>query len=466
MQENGLQRAIFFLESWLAYRAEHVNHVGFSVAVYKDEQVIFSRAYGHTDTEAGKALTTNHSFNMASQTKMLTAALIMHLAEERKIILDEPAVTYLPWLKRHPDRRFQRIKVRHLLAHSSGIRREAPRADYWGFTQEFPTKKDHIRSVLSQNLGFFPGRKVKYSNLGYSLLGLVIESVTGQPYRSYLNQVLALLNLNLKPHTLAGKDVVTGYGWPYRHQRLPIHHMEHDPRAMASVTGVYTTPETMCRLIATLFMHENDLLSKKSKETMWQTQSQVKQGYDLGVEFGYGHEIHHISSRRIVGHSGHAGGHMTATFYDPERHLAVSVAANARDLPSDSVARGIFDAILFYLPKSDVDSKKIPLDTLKFEGRFINELSTIQVVQGVNKLVMIDPDDWESFSWCEELEVIDDKTLRFVTKGSLYNEGELVEYMYSNNKLTCIRLAGQTLLPEATFNVVLSKNLARGVNRG
>lgn len=445
MSPTAVTHAVSFLDSWLAYRAKHTDIPGLSVAVLVKDEIIFSRAYGFADVERRIPLTVDHLFNIASQTKMLTGVAILQLAEQRKLSLDEPALTYLPWLADHKDARFQSITIRHLLNHTTGMARSSHNNNYWLFKTSFPTRAQLRRIVLQSPLAFAPGEKVKYSNVGFGLLGLIIENVSKMTFEKYVNtNVLRPLKLpgtalDFKP--ALANQIPVGYGMSFEGRREPV-----VPRlslkSFMPAAGLHASSATMCRFASALFEGNQKILSDTLKQQMFQTQSVVKSGYNEGEAFGLGCMIQLAGERRLVGHDAHTGGHITTTFFDPAGKIAVSVSCNSRNSQQTCILRGIFGVLDFFMQASPSDAFS------PFNVRLINELASVQIVHSGNKIVAIDPDDWEPFWWYETLEKVDDKTLQVVTDGSIHNFGELVQYYYQKDKLHHVKFAGITMLPD------------------
>ena len=156
-----------------------------------DDDGSFGNA-GLKDNRDGLAFTPGTRFHVGSLTKTLLATGVLRLATEGRVDLDAPAIRYLPDLfPGDPPAGFSDISVRHLLDHTSGLND----AHMWQMFSEQadpdaplsaafrnPEKQLRVRSV--------PGSQFSYSNQGYTLLGMVVESVTGTRYEAYLDEHL------------------------------------------------------------------------------------------------------------------------------------------------------------------------------------------------------------------------------------------------------------------------------------
>ena len=171
---------------------------GASLALAKDGKLLLARGYGYADKDRQEAMTPQNLFRMGSINKTLTAVMVLKLAEDGKLKLDDPV---LPLFEKAgivstppADPRARDIRIRHLLQHSGGFDRERsgdpffqPRLREVARRQGVsPVSCDAIiRDSLQEKLDFAPGERFAYSNTGYCMLGRIVETVTGEPYRAF-----------------------------------------------------------------------------------------------------------------------------------------------------------------------------------------------------------------------------------------------------------------------------------------
>lgn len=192
------------------FLAEH-KVPGAALAVTRRGKVIYSRGFGFADPEKQLPVQPDALFRIASVSKPLTAVAVLQLVDAKKVVLEDPVLKYVR-LKPHlaagaePDPRWKTITVRQCLQHTGGWDRATkggfdpigiPRqiADALGTTPPVPPE-DVIRYMLGRPLDFAPGTRYAYSNLGYLLLGRVIETASGRKYEEYVRTgVLAPLGV-------------------------------------------------------------------------------------------------------------------------------------------------------------------------------------------------------------------------------------------------------------------------------
>jgi len=153
---------------------------GCSLGISQDGAVVYERGYGMANLEYGLAITPQSVFNAESITKQFTAMAILLLAQRGQLSLDDEARTYITEL---PDYGGP-LTIRHLLTHTSGLR------DVWQLHMLAEprdwTSEDDLRLLgRQQALNSPPGTAFEYLNFGYSVLGLIVERVSGQSLRTF-----------------------------------------------------------------------------------------------------------------------------------------------------------------------------------------------------------------------------------------------------------------------------------------
>ncbi|HWZ65887.1 MAG TPA: serine hydrolase [Patescibacteria group bacterium] len=449
MNTTALDRALTFLDSWLAFRFRQLDLPGLSIAVYSGNQIVFSQAYGMANLERGEQLTSNHLFGVASQSKLFTSTAIMQLVGRGKLVLDTPVTYYLPWLSTHHDPRVQGITIRQLLSHQSGLMRDGQNADFWQLQRPFPTIARLRREVLAAEIVTTPRVAVKYSNMGFALLGQVVQAVTGQTYARYITEhIIRPLGLNSTVADYSSRiasRLATGYSTPFEQLRSPLLNTR-STGAFAGATGVHSTPEDMCRFAAAHFADNDTILDNALKEEM-QRAWQPKTDNPI-THFGLGCQIATIGSRRVIGHSGHMLGYLSATYFDPKQKLAVSVMANCKDAPSVQAVYGIFETLDFFANNA---GQPTPTSLARLNVRLCSKLSSVEIVATKKRIVAIDPDDWRPFNWAEELKLRTPNILQIATKRNVFTEGELIHYIFDREAVRAVRYAGYTMLPEHDY---------------
>ncbi|MFN8021651.1 MAG: serine hydrolase domain-containing protein [Acidimicrobiales bacterium] len=427
ISRDAVSDACAYFDQWLAFQRRQWRVPGVQAAVLHDDEVVLSTAHGVSSVETGEPLTTDHLFRIASHSKTFTATCVMQLVEMGLLRLDDTVGHWLDGLSGAP---IAGVTLRELMAHAGGVVRDGWDGDFWQLFHAFPDDDELVRiagdasSVLPRNERF------KYSNIGYSLLGMVIAEASGRPYNSYVaEEVVVRLGLRntgpeLDPsraHEYAGGHAALDYA----DARLPIEHV--DTHAMASATGFYSTASDVVRYAAAHFHGDDRLLSDDSKRQMQKTEWEVEG--TGGTSYGLGFAISTIGTRRVLGHGGGYPGHITRTYFDPVDRLAVSVLTNAIDGP----AMGMAGAGISLIDLAAKGPGRSADDRSRFCGRFATLWGTFDVVDLNGTLYQLTPSLADPTASYAVLEVDDDRTLRIARSNGYGSRGEVLAYTFDDD---------------------------------
>jgi CubicO group peptidase (beta-lactamase class C family) len=313
---------------------------GAVVAVVEDGTIVFQQAYGFANLESDTPMTTRSIFEIASLTKQFTAAAILLLVDEGKLRLDDLLSVYID----NTPAAWQRITIRHLLTHTSGLDISAmPRMD--GSAPLAISRKQALDFILQQPMFTATGRTGWYSDAGYVLLGMVIEKVSGQSYREFIIQrvftPLAMQDSSLRDKVRVLKGRVATYS--LRDGQLVNWRRESDYEVPAAF-GIHSTVGDLALWDASL--RRATLLKPASLEQMW-TPAKLDDGEDAQVfmqRYGFGWELAQLRGRPTVGHGGASGTYVLRLVEEP---LTVSVLTNleSQDRHPRTLARAIAGAV-------------------------------------------------------------------------------------------------------------------------
>ncbi len=452
MDKQALDHAVRFIRPWLALRYDREEIPGFVAAIAHDGEVVMNEAYGYADLERKVPLSPGHVFRIASHSKTFTATAVMQLAEAGRLRLDDRAAEYLPWLSGHTDARWSRVTVRQLLAHIGGVIRDGTNADYWQLERPFPDADRLRQEVLAQGLVVDENVKMKYSNYGYSLLGLVVEAVAGLPYNDFVTErIVKPLGLaHTYPEYAPALEplLATGYTRKELGRRLPIGHI--DTHAMSPATGFMSTAEDLCAYFTAHMVGSGRLLSDESKREMQRVHWHAKVLGESGHEdYGLGMILEEIGKRHVFGHSGGFPGFITQSKADPKDRLVVVALTNAIDGPAASIVQGIYKTLSWF--QENASDAPAAHDLRHLEGQYTALWGTTSIVTSGDKIVAAHPDGWSPFDAVESLAYVDDTTLRVTDTSSFASEDELVRFSLRDGHVESVDYTGTTMWPREAW---------------
>jgi N-acyl-D-amino-acid deacylase len=190
-------------DDWLkAFLAEY-KIPGAALAIAREGRVVYARGFGFADRDARTPVQPDNLFRIASVSKPITGVAIMKLVEQQRLALEDKVLDFIPSEPHFEDggkfdERWKQITVVECLSHTGGWDRGQSYDPMFQAIRmarsmkiDLPILPEHIiRYQLGQPLDFDPLARYAYSNFGYSILGRVIEKVTGQPYEQYVQDAV------------------------------------------------------------------------------------------------------------------------------------------------------------------------------------------------------------------------------------------------------------------------------------
>lgn len=440
LERDRVLDAARYAASWIEYRQRSLGVPGVVVAVRHDDELVLHQAFGRADVEHDTAMTVDHVFRIASHSKTFTATAVLQLVERGLLRLDDAAGTFVDGLPADVAAR----TVRDLLSHASGLSRDTADAPWWGARRDFPDETE-LRALLSAEVPpLQANERFKYSNLGFSLLGLVVAAAAGCSYEAYVTENivdrLGLTCAGPEPRGAVLERMATGYSSRrYGMTRRPIPHL--DTGAMAAATGWYATAADLCEYGAAHFAGDERLLSDRSKRLMqagaWDTQG------GRGGRYGLGFHVYDVGDRRLVSHGGGFPGFITFTCIDPVDRLVVTVLTNAIDGP----AEGLATTVVRMVNRAAGGRGGLDDALLAYEGRWFSEFRAVDIARLGDELLAMDPDLPDPLAEVTVLEPLGDAELRITEAQGYGSPGERVRFRDDH-----IQFAANRMVPFESFS--------------
>lgn len=200
------------IENDITHLIEQYNAVGLSVAIVKDDKIIYSQGFGYRDLENQLPVTTNTVFPIGSVTKAFTGSLLGILESNNQVSLKGKPALYIPDFQFYNDKMNNLITIEDLLSHKSGIGNQ-------GTSEVFFPDKDKLK-VVQRLKHLRPEGEIKnsfeYSNMGYTLAGTIVEQITGKSWETNIQEkIFEPLAMTNSFTSLQKMQQSTNYALPY-----------------------------------------------------------------------------------------------------------------------------------------------------------------------------------------------------------------------------------------------------------
>jgi N-acyl-D-aspartate/D-glutamate deacylase len=312
---------------------------GAAVMVIRDGQVLHAAGYGLADLERRDPITPQTNFELASVSKQFAAIAVMILADRRLLSFDDPMIQHLPELGRFGNR----ITIRHLLTHSSGL------PDYYDALEaqsagRMPDTEEAMRFLAGWGESLFPaGERYEYSNPGYEMLALVVERVSGQTFREFLrDHIFAPLGMTATVVRDSSEPQIAHRARGYTRKDGGFELLDHHPLNHIVGSGsIYSSLEDLARWDRAL---DTDLLVRRS--TLEEAWSPVRLTSGERYPYGFGWQLGDYGGLgRWVHHTGHWLGFSNYLGRYPRHRVSVIVLSNIEDFESEEYAGRIVDLL-------------------------------------------------------------------------------------------------------------------------
>lgn len=375
-QSTLLAQTIETLETRLQNALHQEKLIGASWSII-DNDIISTGALGLKNFDNNTKLSAKSKIQIGSITKTLIATGVLRLVSQNKLNLDTPVEQVIPEISfDNPWKQTRKVTVRDLLNHTSGLED----ARFWQVFSKSPLLDSPLLGVFTREpdvltIRTMPGTRFSYSNMGYTMLGLVIQRITGAPYEKYLDENL------LKP--LGMVNSTFQFVSQKNDRDLAMGHFD-DGKTQLSLpmylrpAGQFTTTAYDMALFAQFLMGDGiidgqsfikiDLLHGMGHP---KTTESFQNGLNSGYQFGLSYRDRY----NVIGyyHSGNVIGYRATFYLFPEQKKAFFISFNA---DSESADYQIFSKILIdhlkiHHPKKSQDNTSSDLNLNLVEGYYI-----------------------------------------------------------------------------------------------
>ena len=305
-----------------------------SVAIVKDGQVVYTKAYGDARLDPKTPATPQMRYSIGSISKQFTATAVLLLQEQGKLSLDDKVAKFIPNLTRANE-----VTIRQLLSHTSGYQDYWPQ-DYVMPPMMLPTTAQKILDMWARKpLDFDPGTKWQYSNTNYVIAGVIIEKVARMPLLQFLQErvftPLGMTSVSDTDQAKLGDTDPAGY---LRYALGPLRAAPKEGKGWMFAAGELAMPAADLAKWDISIMDQK--LMKPASYREFSTEVLLKNG--LGTHYGLGVDVNSQAGHRALSHGGEVSGFTAQNVVFPDDRAAVVVLTN-QDAASASgaIASGI-----------------------------------------------------------------------------------------------------------------------------
>jgi len=306
---------------------------GLALGIVEGGQVVHLQGFGAAGP-SGQAVTPQTPFLIGSLSKSFTALAVMQLVEAGQVNLDTPVQSYIPWFCVADETASAQITVRHLLNHTSGIPNAAGLAPLLG--DEQTSLEEQVRALSTVRLARPVGSAFEYSNANYIVLGLIVQTASGQPYAEYIQEhIFAPLEMR---HSYTSQDearqhgMAAGYRWWFG---FPIAADLPYPASAMPAGYLISSAEDMTRFLAAHLDEGSAVLSPAGLAEM--RRSAVATGGN--ESYGMGWIVSALGDTPVIFHEGSTPNFYATAIMAPEQGRGVIVLTNCTSMFAGQAAR-------------------------------------------------------------------------------------------------------------------------------
>ena len=321
--------------------------VGYTIGLVAGGRLAYAHAFGEAELGGGTRVTTKSVFHWASVSKPFVATAIMQLSERGELDLDARLVDVLPDYKT-TDPRHAEVTIRQLLLHTSGT----PDVEDYQWDKPGYDENALRRWVVEESprdLLFDPGSDRQYSNVGYEILGLVIEQVSGESFENFMKQSI-FDPLGMTDTTFYYPDVpaeLRTVGHADSTQRRPVSDYPYNRRHAPSST-LNTSVEDMARFVLAM-LNEGELdgvriLKSSTLDDMWTPRWTTRESPFQATAMGW--VVEDFNGHRMARHFGSDDGFKSALLIFPDDESGLFLVTNDETTPMPDIARAALGELL------------------------------------------------------------------------------------------------------------------------
>jgi len=275
---------------------------GVAVALIEAGEVVYIKGFGVADANA-TPVTQQTPFQLASITKSFSALLMLQMEQEGKLSLSDPVIDHIPWFATANTSQSDRITIRHLLQHNSGLSTASGNLDQNTTYRGADATELSVKRLRDTQLRSEPGTSFEYSNSNYHIVSHIVEVVEGKPFEQVMaERILQPLDMhNSYVQVPDHKTQKAANGFPHWFG-FPIERPFILGRMKMGDGGMVSSAEDLSKYLLEVTHGQSDLVSKEMRENL------LNPEHNNGAPYALGWEISSDRDRPTYQHGGTNGG--------------------------------------------------------------------------------------------------------------------------------------------------------------
>jgi CubicO group peptidase (beta-lactamase class C family) len=367
------------------------NTPGCAVGVFKQDQTIYAKGFGVANLENNTAITPETAFDIASISKQFTATAIVLLAQRGKLSLDDDVRKFIPELPSYG----RTITLRHLIHHTSGLRDYDTLVSLHGTQDESVVHNQEALEMLcrQKHLNFNPGDQHSYSNSGYLLMALMVERITGKPFRQFLAENIFIpLGMSTAQVHDDHTKVIQNRAVGYTKDSQGEFHIDMSNWVITGDGQTYATIRDFAKW-------DRNFSEPKVGGPQWGNQMLVRGKLNDGtaLDYAFGLKVDRFRGLDRVWHSGRWEGYRSTYVRFPKQELGIVILSNLGSFDPEAMAAKVVE-ILLERELTAVSEENLPVKRVKIEEALQNDFLgryetfsphfTVKISKGTNDLMM------------------------------------------------------------------------------
>lgn len=294
---------------------------GISISVSQSEEVIYSKAFGYADVKNKMVMKPTSRIRTASVAKVITATALGKLATDGKLDFDAPLKKYIPYLQEP----YASLTTRQIAGHTAGIQHRPSSKKLKN--KHYTDVKETIPFFENTTLLFKPDTEYAYSTLGYNLLAVLIEEVSGKKYIDYMkDDIFTPLNMTQTlPDNKSAYTESDAKSYYIKDGRLRLDNKFQDGSYKLAGAGFRSTSVDLVQMMNA---YSNGFIAEKVVKDMFKS-NRLANGDLTNVGIGW-RSNKDMNDNYTIEHAGSWQGARTVIVYYPEKGLAISIMINTK----------------------------------------------------------------------------------------------------------------------------------------